>query len=112
MRWRAILALTLTAAAAPVLAGAGNFNVVNATGLDIVALEIRRVGTDGWQPISAKPTAGARGAVTFNDSDCAFDIRAKLSGNIEALWPGVNLCEAKSVTLNRSASGALWIDYD
>lgn len=109
---QACLVLALIIAPAPVLAGATNFNIVNATGRDIITLEIRRFGADGWQPISAKPAAGARGAVTFNDPDCAFDIRAKLSGNIEALWPGVNLCEAKSVTLNRSAAGALWIDYE
>lgn len=109
---RVLFVLSLIVASAPARAGAGNFNIVNATGLNILTLEIRRFGTDGWQPISAKPPAGSRGAVTFSDPDCAFDIRAKLSGNVEALWPGVNLCEAKSVTLNRSASGALWIDYE
>jgi hypothetical protein len=98
--------------AAPVFAGAANFTVVNATGLNIVSLEIRRFGTQDWKPLSAKPDAGGRGDVDFNDPDCAFDIRARLAGNVEAVWRGVNLCEAKAVTLNRSASGALWIDYD
>jgi hypothetical protein len=58
------------------------------------------------------PPAGARGAVAFNDDDCAFDIQAKLAGGATAIWSGVNLCDAKAVTLNRSASGELWIDYD
>lgn len=98
--------------AAPAFAGAANFTVVNATGLDIVTLEIRRFGTKEWKPLSAKPPQGARGMVAFSDPDCAFDMRARLTGGIEAVWPGVNLCEAKSVTLNRSPSGALWIDYD
>lgn len=102
----------LIALAVPAYAGAGNFNIVNATGLDIVTLEIRRYGTDTWQPLSAKPPAGGGGSVTFNDPDCAFDVRARLKGNVEAVWPGVNLCEVKSVTLNRSAQGALWVDYD
>lgn len=109
---RALVALVLLAAAIPALAAAGNFNVINATGLNILTLEVRRSGTDSWRPISATPAAGASGAVTFNDPDCAFDIRARLSGNVEAVWPGVNLCEVKSVTLNRSAAGALWIDYE
>jgi hypothetical protein len=112
MRRFVLIALSLMMLPVPALAGAGNFTVVNATGLDILSLEIRRFGTDAWQPLSAKPPAGARGPVAFNDPDCAFDIRARLSGNLQAVWSGVNLCEAKSVTLNRSASGALWVDYD
>ena len=98
--------------AAPASAGAANFTVVNATGLDIITLEIRRARTEEWKPLSAKPNAGSRGQVDFNDPDCAFDIRARLTGNVEAVWRGVNLCEAKAVTLNRSTSGALWVDYD
>lgn len=112
MRWPAFAAVTLILAPVPVVAGAGNFNIVNATGLDIVTLEIRRSGSDQWKPLSTKPAAGARGPVSLNDPDCAFDIRAHLAGNVEAIWPGVNLCEVQSVTLNRSGSGVLWVDYD
>lgn len=112
MRWFVFAALFLVLAPAAAVAGAGNFNVVNATGLNILTLEIRRTGSENWQPLSAKPPAGARGAIAFNDPDCAFDIKARLTGNVEAIWPAVNLCEVKSVTLNRSASGALWVDYD
>ena len=111
--------LCLAAAAAflsvipgPAAAGAGNFTVVNATGHNITALSIRRFGTGGWQPLGAAPPAGARGSVQFNDPDCAFDIQANLAGGATAVWSGVNLCEAKAVTLNRSDSGAVWVDYD
>ena len=97
---------------APAIAGAGNFTVVNATGQDFAALSIRRFGTSSWTGLAAAPRAGARGAVQFADEDCAFDIQARLAGGATAVWSGVNLCDAKAVTLNRSASGELWVDYD
>jgi hypothetical protein len=112
MRRLLLVAALLTAAPAPAMAGAGNFTIVNATGLNITALSIRRFGTSGWQPLSASPAAGARGSVQFSDADCAFDIQATLAGGVTAVWSGVNLCEAKAVTLNRSDSGAAWVDYD
>ena len=115
----AMRTLSLAAAAAlialmpgPAIAGAGNFTLVNATGLDIAALSIRRFGTDSWKGLGAAPPAGARSAVIFSDDDCAFDIQARLAGGATAVWSGVNLCDAKAVTLNRNASGAVWVDYD
>ena len=96
----------------PATAGAANFTIVNATGRDISALSIRRFGAGGWQPLAAAPRAGAQASVEFSDPDCAFDIRATLAGGATAEWSGVNLCEAKAVTLNRSDSGAVWVDYD
>ena len=97
---------------APASAGASSFTVVNATGLDIAALSIRRFGTEAWKGLGTTPAAGTRAAVQFADDDCAFDIQARLSGGATAIWSGVNLCDAKAVTLNRSASGAVWVDYD
>ena len=108
----AIAAVLLAVSPAPAFAGAGNFTIVNATGVDIDALAIRRFGTSSWQGLSAAPRAGARGPVQFSDDDCAFDIQARLAGGATAVWSGVNLCEAKAVTLNRSASGAVWVEYD
>ena len=108
----AAAAALITALPVPAIAGAGNFTVVNATGLDISALSIRRFGTDAWRALSAAPPAGGRGVVQFADDDCAFDIQARLAGGATAVWSGVNLCDAKAVTLNRSASGELWVDYD
>jgi hypothetical protein len=108
----AVGAALISALPAPALAGAGNFTVVNATGLDIAALSIRRFGTDSWKGLPASPPAGARGEIQFADDDCAFDIQAKLAGGATAVWSGVNLCDAKAVTLNRSASGAVWVEYD
>ena len=108
----ALGATLLALSSAPAVAGAGNFTIVNATGRDISTLQIRRFGTGDWKPLSAAPRAGARGSIDFNDTDCAFDIQAKLADGATAEWSGVNLCEAKTVTLNRNESGAAWVDYD
>lgn len=106
------LAALLAAAPSPALADAGNFTVVNGTGRDISSMAFRRFGTEQWQPLGAAPAAGARAPVAFSSPDCAFDLRAELAGATTAIWSGVNLCEAAAVTLNRSASGVLWVDYD
>ena len=111
------LCLMLAAASlfgsSPAVAGASGFNLVNATGANITAMSIRRFGTQSWQPLGGTPSAGARSQVQFTNVDCAFDIQATLAGGGTAVWSGVNLCEVKSVTLNRNAAtGENWVDYD
>jgi len=107
------VALSAVTASAPVAAaGAGAFSVVNQTGLNMTNLTIRRYGTDGWKALGSAPSPGARGSVAFTDPDCAFDIQATLQGVGTVVWTGVNLCEVKTVILNRNASGALWVDYE
>ena len=109
----AFAAASLSFGSTPAMAGASGFSLVNGTGANITSLSIRRFGTQAWQPLAATPSAGARSQVDFADTDCAFDIRATLAGGASATWSGVNLCEVKSVTLNRnSATGASWVDYD
>ena len=121
-----LLMLALTAAAltvavlpfaSPAIAasGAAAPDLVNQTGHTIDALSIRRTGTPAWQPLPAtppRPSGGVRAKSSFTDPDCAFDIQATLDDGTLAVWTGVNLCEVKSVTLNRNASGATWADYD
>jgi hypothetical protein len=108
----ALAAALLALAPGTASAGAGSFVIVNSTGHDITQLAIRRFGTDRWQSLTGAPRAGGRGSIQFQDDDCAFDIQATLAGGITAVWSGVNLCEAKAVTLNRIDSGAVWVDYD
>jgi hypothetical protein len=96
----------------PAFAEAGNFTLVNRTGANIVKMSIRRVGTNAWQPLGGTPANGSRTAVAFKNIDCAFDIRADLAAGGSATFTGVNLCDVTTVTLNRSPSGALWVDYD
>ena len=105
----------LASAPVPALAQATNFTLVNKTDIDFSALKVRRYGTDQWQPLVVAPVpvakSGGRGAVQFTNQDCAFDLQATLPDGRIVVWPGVNLCEAKVVTLNRDARGLLWVDY-
>ena len=111
-----LIALLLGAAMAvlpaPALAAAGNFTLVNKTGANISSLQIRRVGTSAWQPLTGSPPLGARVAVAFANPDCAFDISATLADGTKAVFSGVNLCDATVVTLNRGKGGDVWVDYD
>jgi hypothetical protein len=110
-----IVAATLIWSGAPAFAGAGNFTIVNATGIDMTGLAARRYGTETWEPIVIAPLpiakSGGRGAAQFKNEDCAFDLRATLPNGQTVIWPGVNLCETHVVTLNRDANGNLWVDY-
>jgi len=111
--FRLAAAAALLASASPALAGgASNFTIVNGTGTGLAELSIRRAGTQDWKPLGAAPSAGARSAMKFSDPDCAFDIRATVPGAGPVTWTGVNLCGAKSVTLNRDGSAGAWVDYD
>jgi hypothetical protein len=101
----------VAAMASPALAGASGFTLVNGTGASLAQLSIRRAGTQDWKPLGSAPSAGARGAVQFSDPDCAFDLRADVGGS-PVTWAGVNLCDVKSVTLNRDQSAGAWVDYD
>lgn len=109
-----IAALVCTAPV-PALAQATSFTLVNRTDIDFSGMKARRVGSNSWLPLSVAPVpvakSGGQGAVQFSDPDCAFDLQATLPDGRVVEWKGVNLCEAKVVTLNRSANGDLWVDY-
>lgn len=95
--------------------GAAGLNLVNGTDQAITSLFIRRTGTDAWQPLTVTPPKsprGGRATSPFKDPDCAFDIRATLDDGNAAVWTRVNLCEVKSLTLNRNAAGVTWADYE
>jgi hypothetical protein len=107
-----LLAAAIFAQPAHALPGAGNFTLVNKTGANIASLQIRRVGTDAWQPLGGTPADGGRTAVAFANPDCAFDIQARLADGKSVTFTGVNLCDATVVTLNRGQNGQVWVDYD
>ena len=104
--------LAILAASPAFAAGASNFTLVNGTGASLAELSIRRAGTQEWKPLGTAPSAGARGAMRFSDPDCAFDIRANVTGAGPTTWADVNLCAVKSVTLNRDGAAGAWVDYD
>jgi hypothetical protein len=110
---RFVILAALAASASPALAaGASNFTLVNGTNAALAELSIRRAGTQDWKSLGPAPSAGARTSLKFSDPDCAFDIRANVPGSGPVTWAGVNLCGAKSVTLNRDGSAGAWVDYD
>ena len=111
MKHLALVPLALIASASPALAGASQFTLVNGTGTAMAQLSIRRAGTEDWKPLAAAPAAGAKAPIDFKDQDCAFDIRATVGGS-PVTWAGVNLCDVKSVTLNRDDAAGAWVDYD
>ena len=107
-----ILAALAALSSPAVAGGASNFTLVNGTNAALAELSIRRAGTQGWKSLGPAPSAGARTLLKFSDPDCAFDIRANVPGSGPVTWAGVNLCGAKSVTLNRDGSAGAWVDYD
>lgn len=107
-----MVAVALAAVPSGAIAGAGNFALVNKTGSAITALSIRRSGTTAWREIGGAAANGGRTSISFSDPDCAFDIQARLADGQSATYSGVNLCDVATVTLNRSGSGNLWVDYD
>jgi len=112
MKRLGVFALLATLASPVFAGGASNFTLVNGTGAALAELSIRRAGTQDWKPLGAAPSAGARSAMKFSDPDCAFDLRANVPGAGPVTWAGVNLCDVKSVTLNRDVSAGAWVDYD
>ena len=110
---RLALASALLACASPAFAGAKDFVLVNGMRVPLSQLSIRRAGTQDWKPLPvAAPAVGARAPVKFTNQDCAFDIRASVPGEGPVTWAGVNLCDVKSVTLNRDPTAGAWVDYD
>ena len=109
---RLVAIAVLAVSASPAFAGASGFMLVNGTGVPLAELSIRRAGTQDWKPLGTPPSAGARSSMKFSDPDCAFDIRATIAGAGSMTWAGVNLCDVKSVTLNRDGSAGAWVDYD
>ena len=113
----AIIAAAAALAVSPALAQpqAVSFTIVNNTEIAFTDLKIRRFGTADWVPLRVTPVPvapkGGTGAVEFSNQDCSFDLQATLPGGQVVVWSGVTLCEARIVTLNRSPSGNLWVDY-
>ena len=106
------LMASMVGSAASAGQGASGFTLVNGTAGPFADVSIRRAGSNDWKPLSTAAAAGARTNVQFKDPDCAFDIRANVPGAGPVTWAGVNLCGAKSVTLNHGGSAGAWVDYD
>lgn len=93
------------------LAAFGPVVVVNGTGSDISAVELRKTGRSAWSPVALAAPAGRSAAAAFDDDDCAVDLRATLANGERLLFSGVNPCGVTRLTLRRDA-GVAWVDYD
>lgn len=100
------------AMASPAMSEVNGFSIVNNSGGSMSGIALRRVGSTEWIPLAVAPAAGASVQAPFTNPDCAFDLRATVAGVGQVTWGGVNLCDVKSVTLNRDPSGRSWVDYD
>lgn len=91
----------------------GPFVLVNGTGTTITTLSIRSADEHGkWRTLGGPLVARQRSPMPSPGGDlCAFDLRARVDG-AEFTWSSVNLCDVRSVTLNRRPDGTLWVDYD
>ncbi|GAA4006713.1 hypothetical protein [Sphingomonas humi] len=92
----------------------GPFTLVNRAGVTLENLSIRPSdGSSAWRALGSG-TVAANGRADMPSPGgflCAFDLRARLNGT-QATWTSVNLCDVKTVTLNRRPDGTLWVDYD
>jgi hypothetical protein len=94
--------------------GPGTFTLANGTGSTLESIAARTVGSGGdWQTLGPRRLSpGARGNVpALGGEACLHDIQAQSEGR-RLLWVDVNLCDVRSVTLNRRQDGTLWVDYD
>ena len=107
-----VLALLVALVPAPAFAGPNGFSIQNGTGLNMTGLTIRNFPKGNWRELAGTAGPGARTTLKFEDANCAFDIQATLQGVGPVVWKGVNLCEVKTVVLNRNARGVLWVDYE
>ena len=108
------LALIVAAAimASPAAGARSDIAIVNNSGTALRELALRRVGDTAWRPLAVITASGSTARVTFDESDCAYDLRATLPGGGQIVWIGVNLCDVKRVTLHRDSAGRHWVDYD
>lgn len=108
-----IAAASAAAALSPGAARAalGLVVVVNGTGSDISAVELRKTGRSAWSPVALAAPAGRSASAGFDDDDCAVDLRATLANGEQLLFSGVNPCGVSRLTLRRDA-GVAWVDYD
>ena len=90
--------------ATPAASAPSDIAIVNNSGAALRELALRRVGDKAWRPLAVVTAAGSTARVTFDESDCAFDLRATLPGVGQVVWSGVNLCDVKRVTLHRDFS--------
>lgn len=106
-----LAALSLGSLAVQAIAAPRDVLIVNGTGVPLREVGARPQNAKDWVGLVPGLSPGARTRVSVDPDLCAYDVRANAADGL-LTWRGVNLCETSSVTLNRRADGALWVDYD
>lgn len=99
-----ILALTAGFQAAPALAGAADFTLVNRTGYDIGEVYVSPANKDSWGRDRLGKNVLENGKAkmfTFSDAaNCVQDIRVVFDDdNSTVTWEDIDLCEVHKITL-------------
>ena len=106
-----VIAIALGMVAAPAVAAPRSITIVNGTGSPLRDVAARPQDRETWERLTPGLSPGARTRITIDPDLCAYDVRGAAEDTV-LTWRGVNLCETSSVTLNRRADGAVWVDYD
>jgi hypothetical protein len=101
--------------AAPAMADAWDFVLINSSGKPIKTVEIAPTGTTTWQPNKVDPDfkkegavkPGGRMTVHFDKGPgCKYDVKITFGDDSNSVWTAINVCDNSFVTVKYNAAGA------
>ena len=108
---RIVYLLVCGGLAAAAVAAPRPITIVNGTDAPLRDVAAKPQNSADWTTLAPGLSPGARTQIMLEPDVCAYDVRGSAVASM-LTWRGVNLCETRSVTLNRRGDGAVWVDYD